>query len=139
MDRQKYPEVSQLLVEFADVFHDQLDTSDRLATGELNLKLKEDAVPYMTGRVQKVNYHKISGCMEVLQAHIDRGLLVEHDEAVHRPLKWLFYGQFVEKPNQPGVYRVVGDFGPLNNRIIKDTYDVQTVDQIWKKIDPDSR
>ena len=91
---------------------------------------------YMTGRVQKINYHEMPGCMEALQAHLDGGLLVEHDETLHGPLEWLFYGQFVEKPHQPGVYRVVGDFSPLNHRIVKDTYDVQTVDQIWKKTGP---
>ena len=32
-----------------------------------------------------------------------------------------------------------GDFGPLNDRIVKDCYDIQTVDQIWKKVEPDSK
>ena len=91
VDKQEYPEVSRLLMEFEDIFHDRLDTSDRLATGELDLKLKEDAVPYMTGRVQKINYHEMPGCMEALKAHLDGGLLVEHDEAVHGPLTWLLW------------------------------------------------
>ena len=96
-------------------------------------------MPYMTSQVLKVSYHEMPGCMEALKAHLGGGLLVEHDEAIHGPLTWLFYGQFIEKPNQPGVYRVVGDFGPLNDRIFKDCYDIQTVDQIWKQVKPDSK
>ena len=77
--------------------------------------------------------------MEALKAHLDEGLLVEHDEDIHGPLIWLLYRQFIEKPNQPGVFRVVGDFGPLNDRIVKDCYNIQTVDQIWKQVEPDSK
>ena len=40
VDKQEYPAVSQLLMEFEDIFLDKLDTSDRLATGELDLKIE---------------------------------------------------------------------------------------------------
>jgi hypothetical protein len=130
----KYKEVRKLLEEFKDIFHDELDETDRLAGGLLDLKLKPGAEPYQTNRVQRINYHEMAGCMQALKAHIDGGLLVEHDEKIHGPLDWLFYGQFVEKPNAPGKYRIVGDFKQLNERIQKDTYNIQTPDNIWKKI-----
>ena len=42
------------------------------------------------------------------------------------------------KPGKEGEYRVVGDFKPLNYRIEKMMYDINTPDQIWKKVDPTS-
>ena len=48
-------------MEYQDIFHDELDTSDRLATGQLDLKLKEGALPYQTNRVQRVTFHKMPG------------------------------------------------------------------------------
>ena len=36
---EKYKEVRELLDEYKDIFHDELDTSDRLAGGLLDLKL----------------------------------------------------------------------------------------------------
>ena len=89
----------------------------------LDLKLKPGMEAYQTNRVQKVNYHKMPGCMQALKSHLAGGLL--------------FYGQFVEKPNAPGIFRIVGDFRPLNNRIQKDFYDIITPDGIWTKVLPD--
>ena len=40
VDGKKFKEVRQLLEEYKDIFHDELDTSDRLVTGKLDLKLK---------------------------------------------------------------------------------------------------
>ena len=74
------------------VNHHKVQREKDIPVDQLDLKLKEDAVPYMTGRVQKVNYHEMLGCMEALKADLNGGLLVEHDEAVHGPLNWLFYG-----------------------------------------------
>ena len=76
--------------------------------------------------------------MKALNAHIEGGLLEEHDEAIHGPLEWLFYGQFIEKPGRPGEYRIMGDFKELNNRIQKLYYDIMMPDNIWKKIKPQS-
>jgi hypothetical protein len=109
----KYTEVRELLDEYKDIFHYELDTLDRLSGGLLDFKLKAGAKPYQTNRVQRVNYNEMSGCMKALQAHLDGGLLVEHNEEEHGPLEWLFYGQYIEKPAQPGYYRKVGYFRPL--------------------------
>ena len=92
----KYKKVLKLVKEYSDVFHDHLDESDRLCDGVLDLKLKDGAEPYLTNRVQRINFHEMPGCMKALQEHIDGGLLVEHDDAIHGELKWLFFGQFVE-------------------------------------------
>ena len=80
----------------------------------------------------------MSGCTKALQAHLDGGFLVEHNEEEHGPLEWLFYGQYIEKPGQPGCYRIVGNFKPLNDRIKKDCYDIMTPDSIWRKVDNSS-
>ena len=77
--------------------------------------------------------------MKALNSHIEGGLLEEHDQAVHGPLEWLFYGQFIEKPGQPGKYRIVGDFKKWNNRIQKLYYDIMTPENIWKKVEPKSK
>ena len=67
--------------------------TDRLCEGVLDLKLKSGAEPYLTNRVQRVNFHEMPGCMRALKEHIDGGLMVEHDDKIHGELKWLFYGQ----------------------------------------------
>ena len=69
-----------------------MNLTHRLATGQLDLKLKEGALQYQTNRVQRVNFHEMTGCMQALQAHLDGGLLVKHDEEKHGQLDWLFYG-----------------------------------------------
>ena len=61
------------------------------------MKLKQGAEPYMTNRVQKINYHEMQGCMKALKEHLDGGFLVEHDDKIHGPMTWLFYGQNVKK------------------------------------------
>ena len=75
----KFKKVLKLVEEYSDVFHDHLDESDRLCDGVLDLKLKDGAEPYLTNRVQRINFHEMPGCMKALQEHIDGGLLVEHD------------------------------------------------------------
>ena len=134
---EKYQKVRDLQ-EYQDVFHDELDETDRLCEGLLDFKLKPGMEAYQTNIVQKVNYHKMTGCMQALRSHLTGGLLVEHDDKLHGPLNWLFYGQFVEKPNAPGTFRIVGDFKPFNDRIQKDFYDIMTPDGIWKKVLPNS-
>ena len=49
---------------------------------------------------------------------------------------WTGCSTGIEKLGQLGSYRIIGDFGPLNDRIIKDCYDICTPDQIWRKVDP---
>ena len=134
----KYPKVRALLEEFEDVFHDALDEEDRLCEGMLDLKLKPGVEPFQTNRVQRVNFHEMAGCMKALDEHIKGGLLVEHDDEKHGPLEWLFYGQFVEKTNKEGSYRIVGDFAELNSRIIKDVYHFPTPDDLWRKVKEES-
>ena len=63
--------------------------------------------------------------------------MVEHDDQIHGELKWLFYGQFVEK-STPGSFRIVGDFAELNSRITKDIYHFPTPDDLWRKIKRES-
>ena len=50
-----------LVREYSDVFHDHLDETDRLCDGVLDLKLKPGAEPYLTNRVQRVNFHEMPG------------------------------------------------------------------------------
>ena len=133
----KYPKVRALLEEFKDVFHDVLSEEDRLCEGELDLKLKPGVEPYQTNRTQRINYHEMAGCMKALDEHVKGGLLVEHDDLIHGELKWLFYGQFVEK-STPGSFRIVGDFAELNSRIIKDIYHFPTPDDLWRKVKKES-
>ena len=64
--------------EFEDVLHDNLDESDWLCDGVLDLKLKEGA-----NRVQRVNFHEMPECMTALN----------EGDAIHGELKWLFYEQ----------------------------------------------
>ena len=135
----KYPKVRALLEEFDDVFHDALGEEDRLCEGMLDLKLKPGVEPFQTNRVQRVNFHEMAGCMKALDEHIKGGLLVEHDDEKHGELEWLFYGQFVEKANKPGSYRIVGDFAELNSRIIKDVYHFPTPDDLWRKVKSESK
>ena len=59
----KYSKVLALVREYSDVFHDHLDETDRLCEGVLDLKLKPGAEPYLTNRVQRVNFHEMPGCM----------------------------------------------------------------------------
>ena len=122
----KCPKIKELIEEFRDVFRDELEESDRLSGGMLDLKLKPGAETYMINRVQNVNFHEMDGCMRALQAHTDGGLLEEHDEKLHGAIKWLFYGQYIEKPGKEGEYRIVGDFKELNKRIEKLCYDINT-------------
>ena len=136
---EKYPKVRALLEEFGDVFHDALEEDDRLCDGILDLKLKPGVEPFQTNRVQRVNFHEMAGCMKALNEHIQGGLLVEHDDEKHGELEWLFYGQYVEKTNKPGSYRIVGDFAELNSRIVKDVYWFPTPDDLWRKVKSESK
>ena len=134
----KFPKIKAVLEEFGDVFHDSLGEEDRLCEGILDLKLKPEMEPFQTNRVQRVNFHEMAGCEKALEEHIKGGLLVEHDDEKHGELEWLFYGQYVEKPNKLGSYRIVGDFAELNSRIIKDIYHFPTPDDLWRKVNPSS-
>ena len=79
----KYSKVLALVREYEDVFHDHLDETDRLCEGDLDLKLKPGVEPYLTNRVQRVNFHEMPGCMRALNEHIDGCLMVEHDDKIH--------------------------------------------------------
>ena len=50
MDKE-YGKITKLLEEFRDIFRDDLEDTDRLSSGELDLKLKPGAEPYLTNRV----------------------------------------------------------------------------------------
>jgi len=129
----EYPKVRALLDEYQDVFHDELEENDRLCNGVLDLKLKEGAQPFQTNRVQRLNYHEFPATQKALDEHIKGGILVEHNPEIHGDLNWLFFGQFIEKPNKsPPEYRVVADFAPLNDRIQKDIYHFPSGEDIWR-------
>ena len=76
--------------------------------------------------------------MRALKEHINGGLLVEHDDNIHGELKWLFYGQYVDKGKGDGSFRIVGDFKILNDRIVKDVYHFPTPEDLWRGVKPDS-
>ena len=134
----KYSKVLALVREYEDVFHDHLDETDRLCEGELDLKLKPGVEPYLTNRVQRVNFHEMPGCMRALNEHINGGLMVEHDDKIHGEIKWLFYGQYVDKGKGDGSFRIVGDFKELNDRIVKDVYHFPTPEDLWRGVKPES-
>ena len=102
------------------------------------MKLKEGATPYTTSRIQRLNFHEIEASDRTLQSLINSGILVEHNDEKHGPIRWLFAGQFVAKQGKPGDFRVVADFKPLNERTVKEVYDINTPDMIWRKVDPES-
>ena len=59
----KYEKIKTLL--------EHLEDTDRLLSGDLDLKLKPGAEPYLTNRVQRINYHEMDGCIHALKAQLD--------------------------------------------------------------------
>ena len=135
-------DIKSLLTEFDDVFHDELEEDDRLADVEVDIKLKEGSEPYKTNRTQRLDYHELQPAWCAVKKALEGGWLREHDPKKDKPIEWLFCGQLLQKPNcDPAnpTYRIVADFGPLNDRVEKEHYAFKSPEELWRKVKPSSK
>ena len=141
-DKVEDKDIKSLLTEFDDVFHDELEEEDRLADVEVDIKLKEGVEPYKTNRTQRLDYHELQPAWSAVKKALEGGWLREHDPKKDKPIEWLFCGQLLQKPNcDPAnpTYRIVADFGPLNERVEREHYAFKSPEDLWRKVKPSTK
>ena len=136
-DKVEDKDIKNLLTEFDDVFHDELEEEDRLADVEVDIKLKEGAEPFKTNRTQRLDYHEIQPAWKAVEKALEGGWLREHDPKKDKPIEWLFCGQLLPKPHcdpKDPSYRIVADFAPLNDRVEKEHYAFKSPEDLWRGV-----
>ena len=124
-----------LLNKFDDRFKDNLEEDSRLVGGELHLKLKPDATPFQTTRVQKLNYHEKAQTDKELEKILKAGLL----RPLNEPTDHLYPAMWLRKPGREDAWRLVADLTELNKRCVKDVYHFPSPEDLWKKVKPGSK
>ena len=120
--------MKELLNNYDDRFKDNLEEDSRLVEGELHLKLKPDATPFQTTRVQKLNYHEKAQTDKELEKILKAGTLKPFNEQTDH----LYPAMWLRKPGREDSWRLVADLTELNKRCVKDVYHFPSPEEFFQ-------
>merc|ERR1711888_101226 len=122
-----------MLLEFHDIFTDELEEVDRIAGDPVKLEVVDAKMtPYHCWSPAFVSAHHEKEARRMVEAKVKSGIL----EEVSWATDWCSRSFFIEKAGAPGKLRMVTDFKKVNECLPRPGWPFSSADKVRKALKP---